>query len=401
MIKRSIFLALFAYARLTAHEPYHAKVTVDAISQTVAAPNLVDLTRSLKASSLELLIPLYTPTTPVSIGINLRGILALTSFAANSNTLVVNIPQADLTDSFTGSSRDESLKLFRESLRNGGNKQKLLRAYRRFSPIDPVAGNPNSLLALMGQADYNLNKLYPEAGCACAAELQPTTHLFQINLDVNRGFSKGFDTTAVALPFRYSYSPTDRWAFILDAPLTYLRNGGASSIAGSLCVGLQWRVTDHWSLTPTFRLGSSGSMDLCTAGNFASAGLVSRYDFGFSNFVLSLTDYVGYSASCNFWLTGLNFNYRFQTYQFKNGLSLTSCEGLTLWDRDLKYSIFFIDTAFSKQHLYMNHYDEVGASLFATGINQCLDYDCLSCAASYLFGEKSYKGFRINISYQF
>jgi hypothetical protein len=398
---RYLFLALIFCYRLTAHEPYHAKVTVDIDSKTVAAPNLVDLTRRLKESSLELLIPLYTPTTPVSIGINLRGILAQTSFAANSTTLVVDIPQADYTDSFTGATRDESLKLLREAIRNGGNKQKLFKAYRRFSPIDPIAGNPNSLLAEIGQADYNLGKLYPEAGCSCSSTIQPTVHLFQASLDVSRGFSKGFDTTAVAFPFRYSYSPTDRWAFIIDAPMTYLRNGGASSIAGSIGVGFQWQVTDHWFLTPVARLGSSGSLDLCTGGNFASAGLVSRFDFPISQFVLSLTDYVGYSATTNFWLTGINFDYHFQTFQFKNGLSLTSCEGFCLCEREVKYSVYVIDTAFSKSHLYMNHYDEVGASLFATGINPCLDYDCLTLALSYLFGEKNYKGIRFNLGYQF
>lgn len=401
MIFRYIVVALAFVVTLTAHEPYHAKVTVDVESATVSAPNLVDLTRNLKASSLELLIPFYTPVTPVSIGINLRGILAQTSFAANSTTLVVDIPQANFTQSFTGATRDDSLELFREAMRNGGRNQKLLKAYRRYSPIDPVAGNPNSLLALSGQADYNLGKLFPEAGCSCSANVQPTVHLFQLNLDISRSFTKGYDTTAVALPFRYSYSPTDRWAFIIDAPMTYLRNGGASSIAGSIGAGLQWQVTDHWFLTPVVRLGSSGSFDLCTAGNFASAGLVSRFDLPFSQFVLSLTDYVGYNASTNFWLTGINFDYHFQTFQFKNGLSLTSCEGFCLWDREVKYSVFVIDTAFSKSHLYMNHYDEVGASLFATNINRCLDYDSLSLALSYLFGEKSYKGFRLNIGYQF
>lgn len=401
MLKFALILSLFTITGLTAREPYRARITVENVSATVSAPNLVDLNRSLKSSSIEELIPFYTPTSPVAFGINLRGILAQTSFAANSNTLVVNIPQANITTSFTGSTRDESWKLFRESIRDGGNKLRLLKAYRRYSPIDPVAGNPNSLLASMGQADYNLGKLYPEAGCDCSCGLQPTTHLFQVNLDVSRGFSKGFDTTAVAMPIRYSYSPTGSWAFFLDAPLTYLRNGGASSITGSVGFGLQWQAAPNWVLTPTFRLGSSGSLDLCTSGNFASTGLISRYDFGFSSFVLSLTNYVGYTTSCNFWLSGVNFNYRFQTFQFKNGLSLTSCDGFTLWDRDLKYSVFFVDTAFSENHLYINHYDEVGASLFATGINRCLDYDCLSFAASYLFGEKSYKGVRINIGYQF
>lgn len=392
---------LFQVTMAQAYQPYAATVVVDTSSATVHEPNLVDLSRSLKSTSLELLIPVYTPTSPVAIGINLRGIDLLTSFAANSTTLVVEIPQAGITQSFTGSTRDESLNLLRDFIRNGGTKHKLLKAYAKYSPIDPIAGNPTSLMSQMAQSDYALGRLSPLAGCNFCWSSQPIVHQFQAGLDTTRAFSDPFDTTAVSLPLRYSYSPNLEWAFILDAPITFFANGGAYSIVNSIGVGLWLPITQEWSLTPIIRGGAGGSLDLCTSGTFLSSGLTSEYNYKICDYVLSMTNYAGYIFSGNFWLTGVNFNYHLHNYIFKNGLSLTSCEGFTLCDRPINFSLSFVDTCFAKDRLFINHYDEVGFSLFTTNVNPCLDYDCLSIGFAYQFGKKSYKGYRLNLDYQF
>lgn len=403
LVKLSAFLLLSSTALVEARQPYHATVTVNTDSATVSDPNLVDLTRDLRTTSLELLIPTYTPVSPVSIDINLRGIFALTSFAANSTALIVQIPQAGITETFTGSTRDESLRLFKDFIKEGGSgtRHRLLKAYARFSPIDPIAGNPNSLMGRMTQADYLLGHLSPLSGCDCCWSAQPIYHQFQAGLNVSRAFAGGFDTTNVTIPLRYSYSPTLDWAFIIDSPLTYYRNGGASSISGSLGLAFRYPITHSWSLTPIVRFGSGGSLDLCTAGNFISTGLTSVYNYKICDYVLSMTNYVGYTASVNFWLTGVNFNYHLHNYIFKNGLSLTTCQGFTVCNRPLNFSLSFEDSYFAREHLFMRHYDEVEISLIATGINPCLDYDCLKLGFAYQFGQKSYKGYCFNLTYQF
>lgn len=394
-----IFIAFSASA--LAREPYHATVTVDTEMGQVSAPNLVDLTKDLRTKALELLVPLYTPTSPVSIDINLRGILAQTSFAANSNDLVVQIPQARITQTFSGATREDSLKLFKEFIRDGGDRHRLLRAYAKYSPIDPIAGNPNSLMAAMAEADYRASLLSPLAGCNCGFYSQPIPHQFNIGLDVLRGFSEGFDTTSVTIPLRYSYAPKLTWAFILDAPLTYNRNGGASSVFGSVGIGLQYPVTMNWSLTPLFRMGAGGSLDLCTAGSFASFGLASIYRYKLGDFVLTLTNYADCMTSVNFWLSGIDFNYHLSNGIFKNGLSFTSCNGYVFCNRALNFSLSIEDSYFTGHRLYIQHYDEVNFSLIINDLNPCLNYDCLSLSFAYQFGEKSYKGYRFDANYQF
>lgn len=400
-IKLLAFIILGYGTSVEARQPYHARVTVDTTSASVSDPNLVDLSRSLKTTSIQKLIPIYTPVSPVSIDINLRGITALTSFAANSTTLVVQIPQAGTVQTFTGSTREESLVLFRDFIRNGGDRHKLLRAYARFSPIDPIAGNPNSLMAKMAQSDYLLGKLSPLSGCDSCWSAQPIVHQFQTGLNSERAFSSGFDATLVTLPLRYSYSPNLSWALILDAPFTYIRNGGASSLFSSLGFGLRLPITCNWSLTPTFRTGAGGSLDLCTSGCFLSSGVTSVYNYKISDFVLTMTNYAGYFTSTNLWLTGINFNYHLHNYVIKNGLSLTTCKGFTLCKIPLNFGVSFTDTYFARERLFIKHYDEIGLSLIATGINPCLNYDCVTLEFAYQFGEKSYKAYQLNLAYQF
>jgi hypothetical protein len=87
---------------LQAREPYDAGINVDGINESVDAPNLFDLMNDLKEVALEELFPLYSPASAVSINFNFRGIASLSSFAAGSTTLNVVIPQAGITESFTG-----------------------------------------------------------------------------------------------------------------------------------------------------------------------------------------------------------------------------------------------------------------------------------------------------------
>lgn len=387
-------------SQLYGREPYHAKVKVDSESVTVSAPNLVDLKRDLNTQSLESLIPIYTPTSPVSFKINLRGLIARLSFAANSTNLKVRIPNAGITTSFDGGTRDQSIALFKEFIKESSSVPKILKAYAKFSPIDPVAGNPNSLMGQMAQSDYLLGKLSPLSGCDSCSSAQPIVHQFQVGAFVARAFCDRYDTTLLTLPLRYSYSPDYRWAFILDAPITYHRNGGASSLLGSLGIGVRVPLSPNWSLTPILRGGASGSLDLACGGSFVSGGLTSAYDYKIGP-VLSLTNYVGYFSSTNLFLTGVNFNYHLKNVVFKNGLSLTSCKGFSLCDRSFNFKIAAEDTYFAGDRLFMKHYDEISVALITTHLNPYLDYDCLSIEMAYQFGQKRYKSYSLNFAYQF
>ncbi len=399
MLKWIVF-AVLAIGFLEARRPYESSIDVSGETALVHATNLVDLKRDLSTQAIQELIPIYTPTSAVNFGINLRGLLSFASFAENSNTLVVTIPNAGITESFTGGTRDESFALYKEFLKEGSRNSKLLRAYAKYSPIDPIAGNPNSLMSQLAVSDYNLAKLSPLAGCGCFSA-QPIIHQFKLGVEYQRGFSGGYDTAAALLPIRYSYSPDGEKALIVDAPFYFIGNGGAYSVYGSLGFGFRYPITSNWSLTSIVRGGSGGSFDLVASGTFVTAGFLSNYDWKIKSFVLSLTNYAGYSTSTNFWLSGINFNYHLQSWILKNGFSFTTCDACTFCNKELNFSVNFVDTYFTKNNrLYNRHYDEVGASVIITHLNPCLDYDALIVGGSYLFGTH-YRGYTLKLDYQF
>ncbi len=391
--------ALCQIAALQAYQPYHAIVSVGA-NTSIAAPNVLNLINQVQ-TSLKVLSPLYTPTSAVAIGFNLRGILALSTFAENSTSLVVNVPQANFMQIYNGATRDASLQLFKDSIKEGGNHHRLLKAYAKYSPIDPIAGNPNSLLFQMAQSDYQAGNLSPLSGCTTSWSAQPIKSQVQAGSYIGRSFAGNFDTTVVTMPLRYSYSPNLHFAYILDAPLTYLRNGGASSIIGSLGLGIRYPVTHAWSLTPLLRMGCGGSLDLCTSGNLLSAGVTSVYNFKLDQFVVAMNNYGGYFSSTNLWLTGINYSYKLHNYILKNGLTLKTCHGCLLCHRPINFSLSFTDSVILKDRLYINHFDEVSIALITQYLNPYLAYDCLSLGFTFQFGQKDFKGYNLNIAYQF
>lgn len=388
-------------ASLQARQPYHALVVINDESSRVSAPNLLDFRNHIEDALLALSKTVTTPLPAVALGINLRGIKSLASFAQNSTTLVVVNPQLGTTDTFTGATRNDSLTLFKDSIRDGGTNQRLLKAYPKFSPIDPIAGNPNSLMAQMGQADYLLGQLSPFSGCDCSWSAQPLPDYVQSGISYGRAFSRGFETTIVTSPLRYSYSPDLNWAFVIDAPFTYFRNGGASSLFGSVGFGLRIPITHEWALTPIVRAGTGGSLDLCTSGTFVSAGVTSIYNLKIKDFVVAMTNYAGYITSVNWWLSGVNFNYHLHNCVFKNGLSFTTCEWLTLLNKPINLRATFVDTYYAREHLFIRHYDEFGVALLTNYINPLLKYDLVSLGFTYQFGQKDYHGYFFNFLYQF
>lgn len=386
---------------LFSHHPYQATIVVNSATAHVSAPNLTDLTSDLKQTTIEELLPFYTPESAAALLINLRGIDAIGAFAAGSPTFVVKIVQTGATETYTGATRDDSLQLFKEAIRDGDTPHHLLRAYSRYSPIDPIAGNPDSLMSSMSRADYWMGHLSPRAGCESCWESQPLVHLFQAGAEYGRAFCRGFDGTTLTMPLRYSYAPSYNWALILDAPLTYINNGGASSLFTSLAVGCRLPLTTFWSLTPTVRMGCGGSLDLCTAGNFVSTGVTSVLNWKVGPCVVSMTNYAGYYSSTNLWLSGINFNYHLHNWILRNGLMVTTCEGVVIAGRPVNGTISYANADFEGDRLFLNNYNELGAFLIANHVNELLDDDTLIVGGSYSWGERGYQGYHLSIVYQF
>jgi len=387
---------------LEARNPYHADIVVGAESARFSESTILNLIEDLETISIQRRIAVYTSNSAASLFLNLRGLIGIASYAANSTALTISIPQAGISETFVGATREESNQLFDEFIKNDPHASLNLRkAHAKYTAIDPIAGNPNSLMSLMTQADYLLGRLSPLAGCDYCWTAQPIHNQFQAGIQTGWAFCDEFTTSVFTLPLRYTYSRDLNYAFIIDAPQTFLVNGRAVSYNGSLATGLRVPITHEWSLTTIFRGGLGLSGDLSTAGIFASAGMVSDLDFKFCDYVLTMDNYVGYIVSTPFHAGGVNFDYHLYNFVFKNGLTLTSCNGFTCCGAPMNFNLTFTDTAFTGSSLFIDHYDEVTFSLVTTRVNPYIGYDSVSIGGSYQFGHRNYKGYTLNFIYQF
>ncbi len=405
-MKRPIFLALILFsisAQVEGKSPYKATFTAGSQSGSAATSNIVDLVEDLSTAAIQKKLSGYTSTSPLSLDLNLRGLDATASYGAGSAVLNVQIPQEGVSLTFSGSTREESNRLFEEYYLTGGhNASHWRKVYAEYTPIDPIAGNPNSLLSLMAAADYNLARLDPLSGCSeCKWSSQSMGNEFQLGLSVGKAMIKGWDTIVITAPLRYSYSPQHTWALILDLPVTFLDNGSAWSVDGSVALGVRIPVVYTWTLTPEVRWGLGGSLSLATLGSFIDAGLNSNINIPISDFVLGITNFAGYYGTIPLTWGGIRFDYDLSNVILKNGIHLTTCRELCICNIPFNFDFAITDSLFLGDKLYIEHYDEVSFFVICNHLNALVKRDSLLFGASYQFGEKGYNAYTGTVAYQF
>ena len=128
---------------------------------TNKARNLPDL---FSTSTLLGIDPGYDPAQAVAANLNIRGLAASVNFDALSNELRFRVPGAGIDVTFDSTSRDAALADFEEWLEgefgsssaSNSAATRLMKALVANSPVDPVAGNPNSLQSRMFDADFRM-----------------------------------------------------------------------------------------------------------------------------------------------------------------------------------------------------------------------------------------------------
>jgi hypothetical protein len=289
--------------------------------------------------------------------INLRGVPAVASFAANSPVLVVRVPSAGVNETFAGSTRAESQRLFEDWLKGGGSSQvnRVLSAAVRTTPVDPIAGNPNSALSRMVASDFNraLEATYGErTGFGLGARFGSFT-------------AGGYRSNDVTLPLDYSWRITDRDTVALDVPLSYTSVGGATSYSGNLGVLYRRQVLPVWTLQGSVRVGAAGSSEMGSAAGIYGLGINSTLQFQVAEEWRALiSNSVNYVASFGMSLNDYTVDYNVRNAVFRNGVVIKYDPGIRVHQRPLILAGFVVDTRFTGTEVYIRNYQEFG--IFAT-----------------------------------
>ena len=271
------------------------------------AQNFID---QLRSDGLRSLSPNYTEVSQVDAELDARGLRAFASYTKNTTLLTFQVECAGVEEKFEGQTRDESQDLLVDFLE--GNSQEVTDIAQCFvsdTPVDPIAGNPNSLMANMAASDFRVGTV-TDAG---------EENLFGIGIRAGASEASDFRTWSVELPINYVITIPNPskppYAIIFDLPIRYLNVEGGDLVDASFGLGVRIPVLGHWAITPLLRAGIAGSTDAGALQSVYSASITSKLDFYFDDLRLSLNNMVGYYETDDDISTG-DFN---GEYDIENG----------------------------------------------------------------------------------
>ncbi len=405
------FILLIPY-NTDAKQLFVTIITVDGTDTAREGTNsLLRVTDFFSNTSLEEIFPNYTETSSVFGRLDFRGVRTIVEFEQGSSELIFRIPRRDFEVRFDGEDRDESRKQFKKWLRGNFNsieapKQSLTRLLQiavANSPVDPVAGNPNSLFTRMIVDDFNQGITGPFISSNKPIPGQKNN--FSIAAEVSAFEADPYDGESYSIPISYKWNM--KWypklSLIVDFPVLVTRTQTAWSYMGSLGLGLQYRPTKWWSLTPMARIGGVGSFDVGALAFPVSGTLTNYFHYQFP------TTHVGWASQGGAITTidgieiaGWDLSYELTNYVWRNGGDLLQQMDFKILGNQAAFKFFLNHTKFWGNELYLESFFDMGIGLATI---QRLDYtfvEKINITFNFAAGvDNTYQNYGFKVSYRF
>lgn len=355
----------------------------------------------------------YSDTDQLTAAIDFRGLPITLSYAANSSDMIFSIPSLNIKETFSGSSRNSSVELFKEWFRSNGDEtvSLMMQKLAEVSPVDPVAGNPNSIMAMNVSNDFTTGftsvstnqvnlSTNPNSQNSNAVMIAPTFS----SIDVDGKNSKNY---LVPLSYSFGFEGDANEKLIISVPISYTNVEGA--VGGSATLGLAYSkpITSQWVLTPSINYGAVASKDLGTFSQVGSASLTSSYSIELpKEFALSIGNMIGYYSTLKLFDVAYSYNPNIQNIVYRNGLMLSVPTDTLIDNTSLEF--FAIDTRYTGSALYMEEYQEFGVSygfdkttLKDLGLTTEYNYRSAFKVGVTLLNSPKAQGYKINFGYIF
>jgi hypothetical protein len=346
----------------------------------------------------------YTNTSASVIRFGYRGMPLVLQTAANSQTVTLLIPGLNENVTFAAkATRDGNVDDVKEYLKNSGGDilNRLQQQLAKVSPIDPIAGNPNSMQSMMVSGDFDRNFTQFATNIKAAPGTDgASNNLIGVGLSFGNFTQGGLTNSVVTLPLSYtSRSDIDpRRQLTVYLPITVSDVAGAKTYSANLGVSYRLPMNDDWSLTPALGYGVSGSVDLGSAAAMLAASVTSQYTWKMGGFDLAMGNMLGLYQSSKFSAGGTSFDPQIRNTVLRNGLMASI--PTQVMGRSMAMEFSFVNTLYSGTDLYSNQYNEIGATLGTNkGANSSRSY--LRAGVTYLQGQNDIRGLRLNVGYWF
>lgn len=456
----------------------------------------------LTTDNLQSALPSYTDISAATGVIDYRGLPMNFSFTANSPFLTMTIPDLGVTEVFQGATRDESKDLLVAYLEGDGadTVDRIQQELARVSAVDPVAGNPGSLMGQLVDADFNLamslsyfqfagtpggmdllrrvmpklsshrDALSRSGGSSVLASTydsqrisqdmsseklgEPTTPMgrstgsdsasHQVEQDArlnavserdslheteaegesavsygledsmhSPGSVFGIDISHRTLDLEGETANTETitidYEYYFDDPLKVLRvkvplavtdTEGAKSYHANAGIDFSYPVTRHWSLAPGVSYGVGGSEDLGGGASVNGYSLTSTYRWVHGDYLYTLGNMVGRYQTGSVSLGDYEINPDISNTVFRNGLVVFRPS--IVFGLPTMVQFFAIDTRYSGDELFTEHYYEAGFALGLITDEALISEDTFNLGLTYLDStDADIKGYKINFGYRF
>lgn len=450
-------LALFVATPAWAKKPFGVDITAtngqglaaDTSSEFSSVDETVDF---LDPERLRALFP-TADTDQIDAAIDFRGLPqgVVLGFQSNSGVLSFDVPLLGVQETFgracsptagtdCAEARKEALRQLRDYLEtNPTFLKRMLTALARYSPIDPLSGNPDSLFSRRMRGDFTYgftNKVSQIWGCgtsafnftneapiqvaaaggvsdifadaqARAAELQADNEVglgLVASTTTAKSVGGDYQTTALEVPLSYTarFDSDPRKKLRVELPLGYADTDGAASYSVGLGIAYSHPLSDVWSLTPALGVGATGSDDLGSAGGVSSYSLTSAYTWRFDSFALSMGNGVGRYDALGLTIGDVEAEAEISNTVFTNGFLLTGPNSLIARNLVIEYS--FVDTRITGDDVYTDAYDEIGIALGYINTTMGVIDSYTKVGLSYLMASGEFddiNSLRLNLSARF
>ncbi len=399
-------LSCVAMVTITASPIYAADLftlTATVPGETVATSfdTIEDIIDSVDNQHLESIVPSYTPSSAANLELNIRGLPATVTYAENQTTLVFQVPSLNINQQFTGATRDQSQELFEDYLEKNGDGilTQMLRSLAATTAIDPVAGNPNSLMATMGASSFD-NGTDVGGSQMIKGQSASSNNLLSMGM-MYGGYSAGdYSQKVYTLPLKYTFrlDSDPRKQVILDMPITCIDTEGGKTYTAAFGGTFRYPISDDWSLTPAIRSGAVGSIDLGSAAILYSGSLTSNYNLYWDELKVSIGNMAAQFESIAIDAGDYSIDYDLSNTMIKNGVGVEGPLSFTIFGKTTSWQFDVAHTAFFGDPLYVDSYVDVSMSL---GTRAPQSDGNIRFGFTYTAGNHSFNGLRVNCGYTF
>jgi len=343
--------------------------------------------------------------TGVVANLDLRGVATRLTYDAGSASLRFEIPSAGVFLVFDGTTRDESEAEFQAWLEgqdaDGSVMSALLQEFSEFSPVDPVAGNPNSLESRMFDGDFELGGMGPFLGNFPLGD-EDIPNLVKVDFNFGHFVAGPYGGQTYELDLAYAWNPGRRFSVLTDLAFMFsVDEGEALTGLGHFGLGLQARIKEWWNLSLVARGGIAASVDVGAVGAMYSVSLVSHFRYPVREYWFEMRNMVGVANSIEgIEIEGIELNYDLTNVVLKNGISFNREFSPSSLSRPLRANVFFTQTGYFVDELWLKYTHEIGLGVGLVGKDGIPAYAPISLDASYVFYEK-YDALKLKLSLRF